>query len=71
MATIEYMPARLTPGSVTLLAVPDEVKHNDFVTQSWVADPLKLALARVPGFARTATTTPLKNPPKSPPDKKR
>jgi hypothetical protein len=65
------MPARLTPGSVTLLAVPDEVKHNDFVTQSWVTDPLKVVLARVPGFARTATTTTPKNPPKSPPDKKR
>jgi hypothetical protein len=65
------MPARLNPGSVALLAVPDEVKHNDFVTQSWVSDPLKLVLARVPGFARTATTTTPKNTPKSPPDKKR
>jgi hypothetical protein len=47
-------PARLTPGSVTLLAVGDDVKHNDFVTQAWVKDPLKAALARVPGFPRTA-----------------
>jgi len=53
------MPARLNPGSVTLLDVGDEVKHNDFVTQAWVADPLRVVLTRIPGFARTgATPTP-------------
>ena len=29
-----------------------EVKHNDFVTQAWSADPLKVMLSRVPGYAR-------------------
>src|SRR5262249_318262 len=47
------LPTRLTPGSVTLLAVGDDVRHNDFMTRPWVADPLKAALARVPDFART------------------
>jgi hypothetical protein len=47
------LPARLTPGSVTLLAVGDDVRHNDFMTRAWVADPLKAALARIPDYART------------------
>jgi hypothetical protein len=47
------LPARLTPGSVTFLAVGDDVRHNDFMTWAWVANPLKAALARIPGFART------------------
>ena len=47
------LPARLTPGSVTLLSVGDDVRHEDFLTRAWVADPLKAALARIPDFART------------------
>jgi hypothetical protein len=47
------LPARLTPGSVTLLAVGDNVAHNDFMTRAWTADPLKAALARIPDFARS------------------
>jgi len=58
------MPARLNPGSVTLLDVGDEVKHNDFVSKAWVADPLRVVLARIPGFARTGATP-------SPPGKKK
>jgi hypothetical protein len=50
------LPARLTPGSVTLLAVGDDVRHNDFMTRAWVADPLKAALARIPDFARVGPT---------------
>jgi hypothetical protein len=50
------LPARLAPGSVTLFSAGDDVKHNDFVTQSWVQDPLKVMLARVPGFPRTGGT---------------
>ena len=46
------LPARLAPGSVTLLAVGDDVRHNDFMTRAWVADPLKAALARIPDYAR-------------------
>jgi hypothetical protein len=47
------LPARLTPGSVTLLSVGDDVAHNDFMTRAWAADPLKAALARIPDFARS------------------
>jgi hypothetical protein len=47
------LPARLTSGSVTLLAVGDDVAHNDFMTKAWVADPFRAALARIPDFARS------------------
>jgi pimeloyl-ACP methyl ester carboxylesterase len=62
------VPARLTPGSVALFAVGDDVKHNDFVTQSWVQDPLRFMLAKVPGFPRTGSST---ASPKTAPEKKR
>jgi hypothetical protein len=48
------LPARLTPGSVTLFAVSDEVRHNDFMTRAWVPYPLRAALSRIPGYARSA-----------------
>jgi hypothetical protein len=47
------LPARLAPGSVTLLSVGDDVAHNDFMTRAWTADPLRAALARIPDFARS------------------
>jgi hypothetical protein len=47
------VPARLNPGTIALYDVGDEVVHNDFVTKSWVNDPLAAMLARIPGFART------------------
>jgi hypothetical protein len=50
------LPARLTPGSVTLLSVGDDIAHNDFMTRAWVADPLKAALARIPDYARSGPT---------------
>ena len=36
----------------------DQAVHNDFVTRAWTADPLKLALARMPGFSRTGGAPP-------------
>ena len=46
------LPATLTPGSTAFVATHDEVKHLDFVTQAWVADPLKVLLRRISGFGR-------------------
>jgi hypothetical protein len=46
------VPARLTPGTVALYDAGNGVVHNDFVTRAWVNDPLKVMLARIPGFAR-------------------
>jgi len=45
-------PPHLVPGINAFLDVGAEVKHNDFVTQAWSADPLKVLLSRVPGFVR-------------------
>jgi hypothetical protein len=47
------VPARLTRGTVALYDAGDGVVHNDFVTRAWINDPLKVMLARIPGFART------------------
>jgi hypothetical protein len=47
------LPASLTLGSVSFLPVNDEVKHDDFMTEAWVRDPLRVVLRRIKGFART------------------
>jgi hypothetical protein len=60
-----HLPARLARGSVTFIAAHDEIKHNDFMTDGWVKDPLKLVLRRINGFSRTgniATGSTPKNP---------
>lgn len=46
-------PSRLAPGSVAFHATADDVVHDDFVTKAWVEDPLRLLLARIPGYSRT------------------
>jgi hypothetical protein len=48
------LPANLARGSVAFVAAGDEVSHNDFMTASWVNDPLKVMLRRITGFSRTA-----------------
>jgi hypothetical protein len=45
-------PPHLIPGMNVFLDAGAEVKHNDFVTQTWSNDPLKVFLSRIPGFAR-------------------
>jgi hypothetical protein len=46
------VPGRLMPGTVALYDAGDAAVHNNFVTQAWVHDPLKVMLARIPGFPR-------------------
>ena len=48
------LPAKLTPGTVAFVGSPDEVVHRDFVSNAWVEDPLKVVLARIAGYPRTA-----------------
>jgi len=62
------LPRQLTPGSVTLIDAGDQVQHNDFVTQAWVSDPLRVVLARIPGYPRTGAVA--GSSPKSPLAKK-
>jgi len=47
------LPSRLAPGSVTFFATAEDVVHGDFVTKAWVDDPLKVVLAKIPGYPRT------------------
>ena len=47
------LPASLALGSVSFLAVNDEIKHDDFMTEAWVKDPLRVVLRRIRGFPRT------------------
>ena len=60
------LPASLAKGSVAFLPVVPEVPHNDFVTQAWVADPLKVLLARIPGYSRVAPRPPVAAKPAKP-----
>jgi hypothetical protein len=49
------LPASLGRGSVAFIAVNEEIKHEDFMTEAWVKDPLKVVLRRIPGFSRYAS----------------
>jgi len=51
------LPGSLARGSVAFIAADDEVKHNDFMTEAWVNDPLKLVLRRIAGFSRAGIAT--------------
>jgi len=51
------LPGSLARGSVAFIAADDEVKHNDFMTEAWVDDPLKLVLRRIAGFSRAGIAT--------------
>jgi len=45
------LPTALTPGTVAFLPCGGIDLHGDFVTRAWRADPLKAALAMIPGSA--------------------
>jgi len=47
------LPSSLALGSVSFLDVSDEIKHDDFMTEAWVRDPLRVVLRRIKGFSRT------------------
>lgn len=48
------LPSRLAAGSVTFHATAEDVVHGEFVTKAWVDDPLRVVLAKIPGYPRTA-----------------
>jgi hypothetical protein len=52
------LPASLARGSVAFIDVSDDVSHNDFMTASWVNDPLKVMLRRITGFSRSGSLAP-------------
>ncbi|MCA0304116.1 MAG: alpha/beta hydrolase [Proteobacteria bacterium] len=45
------LPTALTPGTVAFLPCGGIDLHGDFVTRAWRADPLRTALAMIPGYA--------------------
>jgi hypothetical protein len=45
------MPATLNPGTVAFVPCGGLDMHGDFVTRAWRPDPLKAALAMIPGYA--------------------
>ncbi len=47
----------LARGRVAFIAADDEVKHDDFMTEAWVNDPLKRMLRRIAGFSRAGMAT--------------
>jgi len=42
----------MSKGAVTFLDAGAGIDHGGFVTQAWVADPLRWVLARIRGYAR-------------------
>jgi hypothetical protein len=47
------LPASLTPGTMAFVSCGSWELHGDFVTRAWAADPLKQALAMIPGYPQT------------------
>jgi hypothetical protein len=47
------LPASLTPGTMAFISCGTREMHGDFVTRAWTADPLKQALAMIPGYPQT------------------
>jgi pimeloyl-ACP methyl ester carboxylesterase len=45
------LPAALNPGTVALVPCGGLDMHGDFVTRAWRPDPLRAALAMIPGYA--------------------
>lgn len=45
------VPATLNPGTVAFVPCGGLDMHGDFVTRAWRPDPLKAALAMIPGYA--------------------
>ena len=41
---------RLTPGSFAFVSCGSWEMHGDFMTRAWAPDPLKQALAMIPGY---------------------
>ncbi len=46
------LPASLTPGTMAFVATGGLDMHGDFMTRAWAQDPLKSALAMIPGYPR-------------------
>jgi hypothetical protein len=50
IAYIKGLPSALNPGTVAFAGCGGLEMHGDFVTRAWQPDPLKQALAMIPGY---------------------
>jgi hypothetical protein len=48
----QRLPSQFAPGTIAFLATEPDLVHDDFVTHSWVDDPIAWVLARVLGYRR-------------------
>lgn len=51
------LPRTLSPGTAAFVATGGLDMHGDFVTRAWMADPLKQALAMIPGYSIAPSQT--------------
>ena len=51
MPYIKGLPQALNPGTFAFAQCGPLDMHGDFVTRAWRPDPLKHALAMIPGYA--------------------
>jgi hypothetical protein len=61
----EGLPTTLTPGTVAFVATGGLEMHGEFMTRAWGPDPLRQALALIPGYPRVPPPPP-KAAPKPP-----
>ncbi|MBN9490387.1 MAG: alpha/beta hydrolase [Alphaproteobacteria bacterium] len=54
------LPRTLTPGTVAFVGCGSADLHGDFVTHAWSTDPVKHALAMIPGYEPVAPPEPPK-----------
>jgi len=47
------LPTSLTSGTMAFVATGGLDMHGDFMTRAWAPDPLKAALAMIPGYPQT------------------
>jgi hypothetical protein len=47
------LPGNLTPGTMAFISCGPMDMHGDFVTHAWTADPVRQALAMIPGYPQT------------------
>ena len=47
---VESLPKALTPGTFSFVSCGSWEMHGDFMTRAWAPDPLKQALALIPGY---------------------
>lgn len=63
------LPKSLAPGTMAFVSCGGADLHGDFVTRAWTADPVKQALAMIPGYDPVvrANPVPAKPPSSKPP----